>query len=174
MTIDSTLKKLRTWPERQAVAYRNGEERPLDGYVKLMSVYAAGTAGAYLTARKLDRRVPSFSVWDVAQLCIATHKVSRMVAKDPVTSPFRAPFTTYEGVSAPSELHEEVRGHGLQHSVGELLTCPMCLAQWVATGFSMGLVLAPTATRLALSTFTAVAGADFLQHVYVRLQQATE
>jgi hypothetical protein len=96
-----------------------------------------------------------------------------MIAKDPVTSPFRAPFTAFEEASAPGELHEEVRGHGLQHSVGELLTCPMCLAQWVATGFTLGLVFAPGPVRLALSTFTAVAGADFLQHAYVALQQAT-
>jgi hypothetical protein len=91
-----------------------------------------------------------------------------------VTSPLRAPFTTYRGLSAPSELAESVRGHGLSHSVGELLTCPMCLAQWVATGFTLGLALAPVPTRTALSIFTGVAGADFLQHVYVKLQQATD
>jgi hypothetical protein len=107
-------------------------------------------------------------------LGIATHKASRTIAKDAVTSPLRAPFTTFEGSSAPGELHEEVRGDGIQHSAGELLSCPMCLAQWVATGLSLGLVFAPTATRLAMSTLTAVAASDFLQHLYVRLQQATE
>jgi Protein of unknown function (DUF1360) len=50
----------------------------------------------------------------------------------------------------------------------------MCLAQWVATGLTVGLVVAPTMTRLVMGTFTAVGGADFLQHLYVRLQQATE
>jgi hypothetical protein len=120
------------------------------------------------------RPAPSaFSPWDVLQLAVATHRLSRTLAKDPVTSPLRAPFTRYEGLSGPSELHEEVRGTGLRHSAGELLTCPMCLAQWVATGFCLGLVLAPVPTRLAISTFTAIAGADFLQHVYVKLQQAT-
>jgi hypothetical protein len=174
MTTDSALTSLRHWPHRQAATYSNGEERPLAGYLKLMSIYATGTASAYLTARRLGRPVPRLSPWDVAQLAVATHKVARMIAKDPVTSPFRAPFTTYEGVSAPSELHEEVRGHGLRHSVGELLTCPMCLAQWVATGFGMGLMFSPATTRLMLSTFSAVAGADFLQHVYVKMQQVTE
>ncbi|HET8590717.1 MAG TPA: DUF1360 domain-containing protein, partial [Nakamurella sp.] len=74
----------------------------------------------------------------------------------------------------PGELAEEVRGEGWRHSVGELLTCPMSLAQWVATGFGLGLLIAPRSTRVALATMTAVAGADFLQHAYVRLQQATE
>src|SRR5207237_211568 len=97
----------------------------------------------------------------------------RLIAKDPVTSPLRAPFTSYEGTSAPGELHEEVRGHGLAHSVGELLTCPMCLGQWVATAFSLGLFIAPRPTRMVMSTFAAVAGSDFLQHVYADLQQSS-
>jgi hypothetical protein len=50
----------------------------------------------------------------------------------------------------------------------------MCMAQWVATGLSLGLVFAPATTRLVMSTFTAIAGADFLQHAYVKVQQATE
>jgi hypothetical protein len=58
--------------------------------------------------------------------------------------------------------------------VGELLTCPMCLGQWVATALTLGLALAPRPTRLAMGTFAGIAGADFLQHLYVLLQQATE
>jgi hypothetical protein len=77
-------------------------------------------------------------------------------------------------LSAPGELAEEVRGHGLQHSTGELLSCPMCLSQWVATALTLGLVVAPAPTRLVMGTFSAVAGADFLQHVYVMLQKASE
>jgi hypothetical protein len=163
---------VRDWWTRQAKAYRNGDDRPLEGYLGLLSVYGGGIAAATAAARLLDRHAPArISPWDLFQLTAATHKLSRTIAKDPVTSPFRAPFTTYEGVSAPSELSEQVRGHGLQHSVGELLTCPMCLAQWVATGLCAGLVLAPTPTRLAMAAMTAVAGSDFLQHVYAALQQ---
>ena len=170
MNVHDALTTAKSWPERQAEQYRHGEERPLGGYVKLMSVYATGTAGAVLAARLTGRKAPRLSPWDVAQLTAATHKLSRLLAKDPVTSPLRAPFTSYEGLSAPSELHEEVRGHGIQHSIGELITCPMCLAQWVATGFSLGLVFAPGPVRLVMSTLTAVAGADFLQHIYAKLQ----
>lgn len=166
---------LRGWAQRQAAAYRRGQDRPLAGYVSLMGIYGAGTIAAAGAARLLRRPAPkALSPWDVVQLTFATHRLSRTLAKDPVTSPLRAPFTQYEGLDGPSELHEEVRGSGLRHSAGELLTCPMCLAQWVATGFSIGLVLAPVPTRIALSTFTAIAGADFLQHVYVRLQQSTD
>src|SRR4051812_43457434 len=138
------LKRLR----RQATQYRNGEDRPLGGYLALATVYLGGTAAGAAAIKALGRPVPDeLSPWDVAQLAVATHKLARLVAKDPVTSPLRAPFTEFHGTSAPSELAEEVRGHGLQHSIGELLTCPMCLGQWVATGFTLGLCLAPRATR---------------------------
>jgi hypothetical protein len=175
VTDTATTTGVRAWAQRRATTYRNGAERPLDGYLKLMSVYSAGTLGAMAAAKKLGRNPDRLTPWDIVQLSVATHRLSRTIAKDPVTSPLRAPFTVYQGVSAPSELHEEVQSHeGLQHSLGELMTCPMCLAQWVATGFTMGLVFAPVATRTAMSIFTAVAGADFLQYVYAKLQQAVE
>jgi hypothetical protein len=164
-----------TWFQRQATAYKNGHDRPLGGYLILMSTYAAATTLAAGVARALGRTPPErLGPWDVAQLTIATQKLARTIAKDPITSPFRAPFTTYVGTSAPAELHEEVRGEGLHHSVGELLTCPMCLGQWVATGLTFGLIIAPKLTRTVTATLTAVSGADFLQYVYARLQQSTE
>jgi uncharacterized protein DUF1360 len=39
-------------------------------------------------------------------------------AKDPVTSPIRAPFTRCGGVSGPSEPAEEMRGTGVGHALG--------------------------------------------------------
>jgi hypothetical protein len=165
----------RRWAQQQKGAYEHGaDERPLGGYLALMGTYAAGTLASGAAAKVLGRPAPDrLGPWDVTQLAIATHKISRLLSKDAVTSPFRAPFTRYEGVSAPSELAEEVRGSGLRHSIGELFTCPMCLAQWVATGLMVGMSLAPRTTRAVAATFTAVAGSDFLQHAYVRLQQAT-
>jgi hypothetical protein len=166
---------IKSWLQQQGRAYRQGHDRPLAGYTKLMSVYGAGVLGATVAARALGKEPPErISPYDLLQLTLTTQRVARTVAKDPVTSPLRAPFTEYEGLSAPAELAESVRGHGVKHSVGELLTCPMCLAQWVATTGVIGLVFAPRFTRLALGAFSAVAGADMLQHVYVMLQQATE
>jgi hypothetical protein len=70
---------------------------------------------------------------------------------------------------------EETRhGSALRHSIGELLTCPFCLDMWVATAFAIGLIFAPRLTRLTAGTFTALAGADFLQLAYAKAQQMTE
>jgi hypothetical protein len=169
------IKNIREWLRRQGDAYRHGEHRPLAGYSALMSVYLTGVGATAAAARAAGKEAPAgISPWDLAQLSLATHRISRTITKDPVTSPLRAPFAQYEGTSAPAELTEEVRGEGLRHSAGELITCPFCIAQWVATGLTAGLVLAPRATRLVTATFSAVALADFLQYFYVATQDAVD
>ncbi len=90
-----------------------------------------------------------------------------------MTSPLRAPFTRFRGQSGPAELAEDARESSeARHSTGELLTCPLCTAQWVATSFVFGLVVAPRFTRLAASALTAVAGSDALQFAYAHLEWA--
>jgi hypothetical protein len=55
--------------------------------------------------------------------------------------------------------------------VGELLVCPFCLDQWVATGYAAGLVVAPRATRFVASIMATVAISDFLQIGYKASEQ---
>ena len=94
---------------------------------------------------------------------MATHKLSRLITKDPVTSPLRAPFTVYHGQEGPAELEEEVRGQGARKAVGELITCPFCIDMWVATGLMAGFIYLPRTTRLAIDTLAILAAADLLQ-----------
>lgn len=42
--------------------------------------------------------------------------------KDPVTSPFRAPFAVYEESTGAGEVRETPRGTGMQKALGELFT----------------------------------------------------
>jgi hypothetical protein len=166
---------IRKWLRRQGEAYRHGENRPLAGYTALLGAYVTGVGATALAARAAGKRPPAgISPWDLAQLSLATQRISRTVTKDPVTSPLRAPFARYDEVTGPAELAEDVRGEGLRHSTGELLTCPFCIAQWVATGLTAGLVIAPRATRLVAATFSAVAISDFLQFLYSAAQEAAE
>ncbi|MEN3362632.1 MAG: hypothetical protein V7637_6614 [Mycobacteriales bacterium] len=161
---------------READRYRHGNDRPLRPYLGAMGVYGAAVAALAGVGAATGRRLPDrVGPWDLAVLGVATHKLSRLISKDTVTAPLRAPFTEYEGPQGEGELSERVRGGiGPRHALGELLTCPFCLAQWVATGFAAGLVFAPRATRLAGSTFAMVAVSDALQNVYAALQRAAE
>lgn len=168
--MDSVIKAVRD-QERE---YSQGEDRPLRSYAGTLGLYGLMVGAAAVTARLTGRRPPGVGAWDLVLMSVTTHKVARLLAKDPVTSPLRAPFTRYQGTSAPAELAEDVRGRGIRHAVGELISCPFCMAQWVASGYAIGLVFAPGGTRLAGATMTAVAAADWLQFGYARLQQATE
>ena len=163
---------LRRWARHQEREYTNGVERPLAGDLGAMGVYlglvSAAAAAVRASGRDLPERIP---VGDGLLLTVATFRLARRLAKDPVTAPIRAPFTQFQGPSGHAEISEEVREHGgVKHAVGELLTCPFCLAQWVGTGFVFGYVAAPKATRLAALTMTMVAGSDVLQFVYDAIQ----
>lgn len=158
---------------RQACAtYAGRHDRPLGSYAALEATYLAATLAMANVVRRRGRLPVGFDVGDLALMAVATHRVSRTVSKDVVTSPLRAPFTRFVGAGSPGELQEEVRGEGLHRAVGELLTCPFCLAQWVATGFAYGLVLAPRPTRFVASVFSTVAAADLLQFVYAGAEKA--
>ena len=133
-------------------------------YGVLTGAYA-GAVGAFLW-RFRDRLPERISAGDLALLGIASHKTSRSISKDKVTAPLRAPFTEHEGDAGPGELEESPTGTGMRHTVGELLTCPFCLEQWVATGYVAGLVVAPKATRFVAAVMATVAISDFLQIGY--------
>jgi hypothetical protein len=148
-----------------AEEYRGDEDRPLGSFVGVMSVYSGLVAVGALVARRRGVR-PEVNLGDIALVGVATHKISRLLARDPVTSPLRAPFTEFKGTSGPAELKEEVRGTGVQKAIGELVTCPFCLGQWVATALGFGLLFAPRATRALCSMFAARAVSDFLQLGY--------
>ena len=169
----STIKNRVTngW-RRQEQEDAHGEEFPLRGYAGAMSVYGGLVAAIAATTRLTGRALPErISPWDAAVTTLATHKLSRLLAKDPVTSPLRAPFTTFEGTSGPAELAEDVRVGGSKKTIGELVTCPFCIGMWVSTGFTAGYVFAPRATRLAATTLAVLAGSDFLQFAYAHAEQ---
>jgi hypothetical protein len=76
--------------------YKGGEEMPLAGYAALLGIYNAAFLALLLAARNSDDGLPErISFPDLLLLGVATHKLSRVIAKDRVTSPLRAPFTEY-------------------------------------------------------------------------------
>lgn len=98
---------------------------------------------------------------------MATHKLSRLLARGSVTSPLRAPFTQFEGAAGLAEHHERPRGEsGVRHTVGELLTCPFCLGVWLATAYVGALAVAPRQARAVASVLGVVAVSDWLQVGY--------
>lgn len=170
MTLTDKVARLRQ-------AYAPHDRRPLGGYLAAMGTYA-GVIGALaglvrLTGRPVPERP---AAGDVVLVSLATHKLSRMLSKDTITSPLRAPFTRYDRPIGTGEVMEEVRDEssGARHAMGELLSCPFCLAVWIGTGLTGGLVLAPRLTRLVATALTATAASDFLQLAYASAQRIAE
>lgn len=157
--------------------YAVHEHRPLDGYLTAMAAFGGFAAALSAASRVTGRHAPERpELADVVLVSLATHKLSRLLAKDAVVSPLRAPFARYVGPAGDAELNEEVRDEGssVRHGIGELVTCPFCLAVWVATGLTGGLVLAPRLTRLAATVLTATAVSDFLQLAYDAAKRGSE
>lgn len=147
------------------------KEIPLGGYAALMGLYAASVGGFFTV---METRLPTrISAADFALLAVATHKLTRIVALDWVTSPLRAPFTQYEGTAGSAELKEKARGKGLRRAIGELVTCPYCTGPWVAFGLVAGFVLKPRATRAIATIFAAVAASDWLHQGYAAAKKAS-
>lgn len=145
--------------------YGDGQA-PLDSYAAFVGAYNATFAAALLCARIAGRTLPTPSLGDIALFGVATHKLSRLLAKDKVTALLRAPFAEYKEDGGPAEVEERPRGQGARRAVGELVTCPYCLDQWVAGGFAVAAIFAPRTTRLTAGVFATVAVADFLQIAY--------
>lgn len=154
-------------------SYSPNEPRALGGHAVLTAAFNGSVAALALaqhrSSRQLPERVPP---GDLVLLSIATYKLSRLLAKDRITSFVRAPFTRFQGESErPGEVKEEPRGEGLRHAIGELLVCPYCLGQWVGTGLLATYIRDRRVARTIASAFTVVAGSDLLQEAWVAVDK---
>jgi hypothetical protein len=133
----------------------------------LTAVFNGLVGALLLLARRQGRELPERpAAGDLLLTGVASHKLSRLIAKDKVTSPLRAPFTELEEKGGPGELEESSRGGGARKAIGELLICPYCLDLWVVAAFSLGLLFAPRLTRFCAAIFSALTISDFLQIAY--------
>ena len=140
---------------------------PLLSYLVTIATFNGLLGGALLAAKRKHRELPErVPAGDVLLIGVASHKLSRLISKDKVTSPVRAPFTELEGSGGPSEFEESSRGTGARKAIGELLVCPYCLGLWVVAGFAVGLLFAPRLTRFLAAIFSALTISDFFQIAY--------
>jgi hypothetical protein len=143
------------------------ERPPLLSYAAFATIFNALFAAALLAIRRSGRELPErVSAEDIALIGVASHKLSRLISKDKVLSPLRAPFTEFQDQGGPSEFEERARGTGLRKAIGELLVCPYCLGLWVVAAFALGLLAAPRLTRFVAAVFSALTLSDFFQIAY--------
>ena len=150
------------------------EHRPLAGYTTLTATFGIAFTASLVAARRRRGAPPERpTLLDVVMIGAATHKLSRLISKDRVTSFIRAPFVRYEEGAGHGEVNEKPRGTGLRLATGELLACPYCLGQWIASAFGVGYVAAPELTRLMALIYSAETISDFLQLAYKAAEDAS-
>ena len=103
------------------------EEQFLAEYATLLGFFLTSATVLTGIAVQHDRLPRKFGLLDLALLGIATHKLSRIVAKDRITGILRAPFVCYIGSAGAGEVEEEPRGRGFQRGIGHLVSCPYCM-----------------------------------------------
>ena len=152
--------------------YSPRKEVPLGSYAVLLGTFSS--AFAWLLAKTRGRTPPRPT--EVVLLGLATHKLTRILARDAVTGVARAPFTEFLGEAAASEVDERSRGRGLRKAVGQLVGCQYCLGPWVASALTFAHAFFPKETRRVAGVLTSVLISDFLHRGYqllgVELQQA--
>lgn len=158
--------------ERTAEKEECGEQL-LAEYAAMLAFYVTTVAMLTSAAIEQDRLRKRFSLLDLALLGVATHKLSRIIAKDRITGIVRAPFVNYIRSAGAGEVDEEPRGRGMQRGIGTLISCPYCVAPWCATALAFGLIFAPRATRFFAGILASVAASDFLQRAYLAAKEKT-
>jgi hypothetical protein len=115
---------------------------PLRSYAVMMAIFNGLFVAGLVVARRRGRELPDRPpLGDIALVGVASHKLSRLITKDKVTSPIRALFTELEGSGGPGELEEKARG-------------------------SIGILFAPRPTRFVAALFAALTVSDFFQIAY--------
>lgn len=149
-----------------------GDDRPLGSYAVLMAAFGV-LSGIFATwfsrsGRQLPDRIDGR---DFVLLTVASHKLARLLSKDRITSPLRAPFTEPQGEGGPGEVEEKSRGRGLRRAIGQLLLCPYCLGMWTSAGFVVGLLTVPRFTRWTASVLSMFFGSELLQIAYKKAEE---
>src|SRR5574340_36624 len=125
----------------------------LGGLGVLAWVVETGGKGLQLT---------DLSLVDFVLIGIATFRLGRMISYDRVMDPLRAPFTRVVADSSGEGKTTASRGTGLRQTIGQLITCPICVGTWVAAFLVLLMLAAPNGTRIFLYVIAAVGLAEIL------------
>lgn len=87
--------------------YDESRQVNVGGYAASMASYATLVTAALTAGHLRGRSFPERSSgWDLLLGGVATHKLSRLLAKGSVASPLRAPFTEFAEAAGLAEHHE--------------------------------------------------------------------
>ncbi|MDA8218890.1 MAG: DUF1360 domain-containing protein [Dehalococcoidales bacterium] len=117
-----------------------------------------------LFGRRSGRNSPLYNLrpFDLILLGLSSYRTGRIIAFERVAEPIRDPFT--ETVPDDSGFGETVvaKGRGVRWAFGELMSCPICLATWVAAGLLYALDLIPRPARIYVGVMSIAGVAEIV------------
>lgn len=129
---------------------------------------------ALASAEPLARRRGPTGPMQLLLVGTAAYRIGRMLAFERVATPLRGPFTaTVPDASGAGET-VVARGRGPQWVIGELLSCPICVATWASAGLFAGLGVLPRFTRGLIAILAATGVAEILHGVVETLTWSSE
>ena len=151
-----------------------GGASPFSAYRLLSAVFGTGLMSVAFSGAAARTFTRAVGLPDFALTAAATHKLAQIISTERVTMALRAPFTRQRDEGRGGERKEIPKEHGLHRAIGELLTCPYCLAPWVSAGLLTGYVFAPIPTRMITTVFAVSAVADWLTNAQKQRKEVAE
>ncbi len=121
-----------------------------------------GTMAAFSTRVVHRDRELALSPFDLLLLGLTSFRTGRILAYERVAEPIREPFTETRPDDTGVGETVVAEGTGARFAIGELLSCPICVATWVAAGLVYGLHLLPRPTRVFLAIMSATGVAEIV------------
>lgn len=130
----------------------------------LIGIFLSGFVIVVLTVPGLRQghQALNLSILDAILLILATMRLGRMIAYDRVAEPLRAPFAQTVPDETGAGESVEPRGEGIQQTIGQLITCPICAGTWIAAILVYGLYVFPGPARVLITVFAVIGGAEIL------------
>jgi uncharacterized protein DUF1360 len=131
---------------KRTAAKASNDPRPLEGHAGILASYAVLTGALVFKLRRRSSDVRQLRPMDLLLYGLATEHLSRVITE--------------------GEVNEDVIGTGAKHAIGELVTCPFCIAQWVATALIAGSVASPSLATAVVSVSAVARFSDYLDLLY--------
>lgn len=128
--------------------------------------------GSFLAATALasGRRPVLPTPTELVMLGLASHRIGRMLAFERVGEPFRAPFTATVPDDSGADETVVARGRGVRWVLGELISCPTCVATWASLALAIGQRFLPAPTRVLVGILAAAGVAEVVNGVSEQLE----
>lgn len=136
---------------------------------RLLKVAVVGTFLG-VTALASARRPALPSPTELVMLGLASHRIGRMLAFERVGEPFRAPFTATVPDDSGADETVVARGRGVRWVLGELVSCPTCVATWASLALAIGQRFLPAPTRVLVGVLAAAGVAEVVNGVSEQLE----